>query len=449
MKYQDFENKLTGQLYNEEMYVNIPSLLQDLGLEKKKRRIAWLPFLLAGILVLLSGYFIYNYKNVSSLPENTDNLASATNTTTQENLAHANAQSEKQSEIIENKNYNSNSNASADQVSLKAKQSIVINSRSPKNAKENNILNPKSGETSFTEPQFEAINSGKANESTPDQELKPNETLNINSIKSLHQLIQNSASLPLWHKDIECPTFSKKSNFYVELIPEVGIFKPFKKLESLSVEPTEAFALRDGNEKSLEGLQAGLYIKLRNTKSPFSFRTGIEYQQLTEKMKLNYEYLTRDTTIGIISITESQSGDTLTIIRGPIITETTHSGSQVAHHQFRTFDVPLVLGYEKSMGNFDLGVEAGISLNVSLRSNGNVLASGSSFTALPDNNLYKSSLGLNYLGSVYLAKNFESIGRFYLAIRGRVIPNSFNTASNSVKQSYTYAGLHLGYIFTL
>lgn len=293
------------------------------------------------------------------------------------------------------------------------------------------------------------INEEKVNETALVQSVMSNEVLNIKPIQSLQQLVENNASLPLWHKDIECPTFSKKNNFYFELIPEVGIFKPFKNLEALSAEPTEVFTLRDGNEKSLEGLQAGLYIKLRNTKSPFSFRTGVEYQQLTEKMKLNYEYLTRDTTIGIISITESQTGDTLTIIRGPIITETTHSGSQVAHHQFRTFDVPMVLGYEKSLGSFDIGVEAGISLNVSLRSNGNVLASSNSFTALPDNNLYKSSLGLNYLGGLYVAKNFESIGRFYLALRGRVIPNSFNAASNTVKQSYTYTGLHLGYIFTL
>lgn len=444
MKYQDFENKLSGQLYNEEMYVNIPSLLQDLGLEKKKRRIIWLPFLLVGILVLMAGIYIYNNTD-EKLPENAGNLVTTTITPLQENNVSVSPLSDIHTQINENDHAHANSNLYPNQINSTTKQESAIN----KKATTNNILIPQSGETTTAALSIAAINEENADETKHIPSLMSNEVLNIKPIQSLNQLIENSASLPLWHKDIECPTFSKKSNFYFELIPEVGIFKPFKKLESLSAEPTEVFTLREDNEKPLEGLQAGLYIKLRNTKSPFSFRTGVEYQQLTEKMKLDYKYITRDTTIGIISITESQTGDTLTIIRGPIITETTHSGSQVAHHQFRTFDVPMVLGYEKSLGSFDIGVEAGISLNVSLRSNGNVLASNSSFTTLPDKNLYKSSIGLNYLGSVYLAKNFESIGRFYLALRGKVIPNSFNAASNTVKQSYTYTGLHLGYIFTL
>jgi hypothetical protein len=248
------------------------------------------------------------------------------------------------------------------------------------------------------------------------------------------------------NKEIECPTFTKKNSLYVELIPEIGIFYPFKKLESSSDEINEIFNQRNNNEKSLEGIQAALHVKWRKTKSPYSLRAGLEYQQLIEKMNLKYEYTTRDTSIGIISITVSQTGDTITTIYGEIIEETLHSGTQIAHHKFRTFDIPIALGYEKSIGSFDVGLEAGISLNISLRNSGSLLNSANTFQPLPDNSLFKSSVGLNYLGGIYAAKNINSLGRFYLALRGRFIPSTFSSPANQIKQSYAYGGLHLGYV---
>lgn len=446
MKYQDFENKIASQFYNEETYVDMPSLLNNLGLNKKKeRRILWLPIFLVSIGGLLAGYYYYFGSKPSRQVHNEQNIASDYAASTEEKNATSKVETKTSLSAIKDENINIEKNtslnstltASLNRKKLSNKISIPVNkdeeSTIAMSVKESTI---QKNELFATDKQEENTNHNLTNE-----------LISINPIASLSQSLSKKETLPLFHKDVECPTFSKKSNFYFELIPEIGVFKPFKKLESLSAEPNAVLNLRNENEKSLEGFQAGLYLKLRNTKTPFSFRTGLEYQQLTEKMSLNYEYTTRDTTIGIISVTVSQTGDTITTIYGPIVSETLHSGKQVAHHQFRTFDIPLVLGYEKSLGSFDIGIEAGVSLNVSLRTNGNLLTTTNSFATLPDNNLYKSSIGLNYLGSIYLAKNFESIGRFYVALRGRMIPSSFNNEANSIKQNYTYAGLHLGYVF--
>lgn len=440
MKYQDFENRLSNQFYNEEAYVDVSSLIHNLGLEKKKRRILWIPIIIGGLISLIALVILFNgYKNNDVDKKSfVENYMIASNTNSDNSVSKL--ESENSSVIInsnENKNNETNNSTTISERKTKNKSSVNYFNNPESSNQKLLIETPKELNTTISETPI-----------IENESILTNETVSIKTLDVLNPKLEYANSLPKINKDVECPTFSKKSNLYFELIPEVGIFKPFKKLESLSSEPNEIFNLRNENEKTLEGIQAGLYLRLRSSKSPFSVRSGLEYQQLTEKMKLNYEYITRDTSIGIISVTVSQTGDTITTIYGEIVEETLNTGSQVAHHQFQTFDIPLVLGYEKNIGSFDLGVEAGVSFNITLRNKGNLLSTPNSFTTLPDNGLYKASLGLNYLGSIYLAKDFNSIGRFYVALRGRFLPSTFSSQANSIKQSYTYTGLHLGYVFS-
>ncbi len=248
---------------------------------------------------------------------------------------------------------------------------------------------------------------------------------------------------------VVCPTFSNRHKWYLELIPEIGYFRPLKKFENTSGEQNNIFDLRKDKEKTLEGIQVALYIQLRKQKSPLYIRTGLSYAKLTEKMQLDYSYTKLDTTRGIISVTVSQTGDTVTTIIGDIITESKLSGKKVAHHSFSLYDIPLAIGYEKKMDQWSLGIEAGIMLNLSMSSNGSTLASDTSFLAvdLPINQ-FRTNVGLSYFGGLTLGRNFNRFGRFYLAARARIIHTSFSTDQNRFKQSYHFAGLHLGYVYT-
>jgi hypothetical protein len=166
-------------------------------------------------------------------------------------------------------------------------------------------------------------------------------------------------------------------------------------------------------------------------------------------MPLDYAYTKRDTTRGIISITQSQSGDTVTVIYGDIIHENKISGRKTSHHHFTLIDVPVSLGFEKSFGSWSAGIEGGIVLNLAMKASGQILASDTSFTAIDQPiEAYKSRLGLSYFGGLFITRSIDRVGKFYIALRGRYMPNSFSSEFNRIRQSYHILGLNAGYVYS-
>ena len=80
-------------------------------------------------------------------------------------------------------------------------------------------------------------------------------------------------------------------------------------------------------------------------------------------MPLTYSYTRKDTTQGIISVTVSQTGDTITYIYGDIIQERKISGNKTKYYSISLLDLPMAIGAEKRFGSWFAGVEAGLSLN--------------------------------------------------------------------------------------
>lgn len=260
----------------------------------------------------------------------------------------------------------------------------------------------------------------------------------------------SETSQPLISGRINCPSFERRSGYSFYFIPEIGVFKPFRKLEFLGAEPSAVYNLRKNNETSLEGLQAAVYGRVAHRNSGIYFQSGIYYSRQSERMNLEYNYTKLDTVQGIISITQSPMGDTLTVIYGDIVREINVQGQSMVHHYFQTFDIPLAIGYERAIGDkdFNFGIEGGIMLNLSLISSGRVLTSDREFTDVNELNAFRSSLGVSYYAGANVSK-VVGTGRLYLAARLRHIPTSFTDPNFNIKQSYQHIGLHLGYIIPL
>ncbi|MEM9545838.1 MAG: hypothetical protein AAGA77_07690 [Bacteroidota bacterium] len=248
---------------------------------------------------------------------------------------------------------------------------------------------------------------------------------------------------------INCPSFDN-AGWHMALIPEVGLFYPSKTLESSS-NPEEPLALdqRLSSESTLEGLEIGLYGMLVRDKMPFYIKAGISYSRIAERMDLQYEYTEQDTTIGIISSTVSDNGDTITHIYGDIITETTFKGSNRQHYYIHLFDVPISVGYTTYIGGLDVGIEGGVRINFMTRATGNLLTSQSEYTNLSLNRLFKSRIGLSYFGGLMIGRNFGRYGDFYIAPRFTYFPNDFNNANNAVRQRYFNIGLNVGMVYKI
>lgn len=247
---------------------------------------------------------------------------------------------------------------------------------------------------------------------------------------------------------INCPSFNQ-AFWRLALIPEVGVFSPYKTIVNKRQEDIQAFEERQTYEETLEGINLGLYTMLVRDKLPIYLKAGISYSRITERTDLEYNYTLPDTTIGIISQTVSENGDSITTITGPIISEKTFTGKNRQHNYIHLFDLPVSVGYNSYIGGFDVGIEAGVKINLMTRATGNLLTSKSDYTNLSLNEYFKNRIGLSYFGGIMIGRNFGRLGDFYIAPRFTYYPTDFSNEINQISQKYVTMGLNVGYVYKL
>lgn len=247
---------------------------------------------------------------------------------------------------------------------------------------------------------------------------------------------------------INCPSFNQ-AHWRLALIPEVGVFAPIKTLENKLTEDTPDFVARQTQESTLEGLNIGLYTMLVRDKLPVYVKAGVSYSRITERMNLEYNYTELDTSVGVISETVSANGDTITQIYGDIITEIRKTGKNRQHSYIHLFDVPISIGYNTYIGGFDIGIEAGVKVNLMTRATGSLLISESEFTNLSLDRKFKPRIGLSYFGGLLIGRNFGRFGDFYLAPRFTYYPDDFSNELNSIRQQYLSIGVNVGVVYKL
>lgn len=244
---------------------------------------------------------------------------------------------------------------------------------------------------------------------------------------------------------VKCPTFKPKKKIGLALIPEVGVFYPLANFKNEAGPESQPFAMRENKERSLEGLQAALYGKLYLSNSPWYFKTGVNYGRITRQMTYNDTYIQRDTTIGIIAITESQNHDTLTIIKGPIVTETTISKYEKRHYYHHLLSIPVVIGFQKKFDWIYFGIEAGVNINLISDQTGYVMVTPNQFGLVRDANLYRKRTGLSYLASIQIGVPMYNDNILALAVRANINPNNFALDNVPFNEKYQMLGVHLMY----
>ena len=467
MKYKDFE-KITGEkLKNVDSHIDRDALIAALeksgafAVQKSPKK-KWILLSIIVISLLSAGIFFFNSsypKNtktkewVNSVPSPTADFQSDDSEVRLQsaspifdNSVRSNIKSDitinsQHSTAIENVKGEMNQNSTTDRG---LKHDFVHSNALPDKAIQPEVILHKEPHSPIAEGANDHVN-------VPDHPGSVTSMIypQIKLLPIKYQLFQNV--LPDFAMDArkdECPVFGKPSPFRLELIPEVGGFLPIKQLMNRSGEINEVYSLRDQGERTLEGLQAGLYGRITHRDIPVYLQTGILYSRISEKMDLAYSYVRSDTTRGVISVTVSQMGDTITTIYGDIVTETQVNGRTIRHHFHRFLDLPLMLGYQHRGRYVDIGIEAGALINVFMRSSGYILDTPESFVNLNEQSPFKSRLGVSYVAGVNVSKPV-GIGSVYLALRYRHIPDNITVEQASIQQTYRQVGLNLGYILPI
>jgi hypothetical protein len=490
MRYREFEDHIKQSLEDNEVTVDIAALQNSIQakLDKKRRfPFLWLMAAVLGIGTMGSLYYLNPVNAESSVIEDRSKTSSYTNsipsnlnndlttisinenTTPQRNNTSSPFAEKSLTSITSNiyyinmqavKNTNQNKAEQNNNIITNEKNESVINTIVSID-KEIKILN----ENTIQSLQNVKSNVGSiTNKSNTESDLLLKESQVTDPSKSYIKDELNVALLPagklsqinslrpfvLKGKEILCPTFSNKDRLLLSFIPEVGYFMPIKKLEPKQADlPNGVFSLRYDNEQSLEGISAGAHIKIAKENLPFYVKGGVVMSRITEKMKLSYTTIKRDTTIGIISLTKSPNGDTITTIYGPIVKETETSGINTKHYYLHLFDVPVSIGIEQGLGRLKLNAEIGAAFNVGLSTTGNILTTDKNYEDVKQGGRFRSSLGLNYFGSLGLEMPMTEKLSLSANLRGRYLPTDFTRADGSISQRYNTIGVNVGVVYSL
>jgi len=243
--------------------------------------------------------------------------------------------------------------------------------------------------------------------------------------------------------DVKCPTFKQRKVYSFSIVPEVGIFYPLASMDGDDSQ-NEVLRIRKNNEVSLEGIQAALYGKLYQVNGPLYFKSGLNYSRITRRMIYEDHYTKIDTTIGIISITESENHDTITVIKGPIYTETNVQKYEKRHYYHHMLSVPILVGFQTNFNSLIVGLEAGVNINLFADQTGYIMIAPDKFGLINDAALYKRRLGISYIAGMSLGIPLNN-NILALSIRANINPNNFASSSVPFKERYQMLGAHLMY----
>ncbi len=461
MKYNKFENQINKHFVADSAPVDTDALLAALGLDTEETQTKPFPWWILGIalitLVLIAGW-INNQNKIETSIATVESQSSINQQIIQPTKKLTNINSEEESIINNDSAIMSTSFTIAKatnntEKTTKLSSSDVTTIARTIQQKPNSILQPE-----LTKPIFKSTVNNKITKinneinSTTNKPFQGIEELRkVNPLPSIADMMMQKIKLPIRKigtNGPECPSFGSSTPWHIALLAEVGVMKPMKELQSVNGDTAGAFDLRNNNENSKEAIQIGLYTKVSKGKSPFYLRAGAAYTRIAEQMNEKYNYTERDTTKGIISITTSASGDTITAIYGDIVTEKTFSGNSRRHYFVQLWDIPVAIGYEWQLGNsFYFGGEAGAQINISTGGSGLILRDINEYTEFSETVTNKTKVGMSYFGGLHIGKHISPRSSVQLSARMRYYPDHFSSVDPNIQQRYSLAGVHAGYVW--
>jgi len=475
MKYKNFERQISESFLQDSAAVDTDALIASLGIPvavERDRKFAW--WMLAGLVLLalmLAGlYYSMSINNdvVSSTKVSKVNIAAQENGNANNiNSVSVPLDSDEEVKEINNLSKSNGIIENEKEVNKNAKIVSYINKEERKtttpiaeNDKEqrkeiysrsNELMTPAQYQSDISaEVAKEVIENNIVATSAEIKDIDNTLTRRLTPISSVVRLnseLESEKEYP-GLPDPECPSFSYRIPWNIALLAEVGVMKPMKELQNNNAIVDSAFYLRESNEVSKEAIQIGLHAKVSKGSNPLYVRGGIAYTRIAEQMNESYDYTEQDTMRGLISITTSMTGDTVTAIYGDVISETRFTGRSVKHYYLHLWDLPVAVGYEMPVaGSFYIGGEVGAQFNFRTSGSGLIFRDVNDYADLSEVSTKETKVGMSYFGGLHFGKHLSKRSSIQLSARFRYYPSKFSTLDPNIEQRYNLAGLHAGYVW--
>jgi hypothetical protein len=249
-------------------------------------------------------------------------------------------------------------------------------------------------------------------------------------------------------QEADVPTSPSTPVFQWSVGLQGGASAALRSLQTEAPDAQELLELRQRTEQSLEVLHAGL--RLGGThRSGFGLHTGLQWTRLAERMEFRDEMVKFDTVYGIMALAVNPFGDT-TAIYGQVPHTTTTNMNKRYYNYYQLIDLPLLASYQQQAGKWWLGAEAGVYMNLRLRSSGQILQPDYSGLDLADAQpeLFPNRIGLSYHLGLRASRELWPGVQVSVSPQWRFLP-TLSAADNPIRQRYQLFGLQVGVVFEL
>lgn len=241
---------------------------------------------------------------------------------------------------------------------------------------------------------------------------------------------------------IICPADSKQNtDWYLEAYAAPDLV--FKSVSNVSASPLYMLK-KDSSESMQVSYSAGLRLVKPITEN-ILLKAGVQYSQANEKYVYRTENEVKTTTVVTVRTIIRAPGDTV-IVQDTSILQTVGFRNNTVRNRYRSFDIPLTVGYQ--FGNEDLkfGINAGVAVNISSWYEGVMLDSSLAIVPLTKtgNNLYKTNIGLGLIGSFSVVKKMSEDMHVFFEPYFRYNLSNMTTQQASFKQRFSVGGLAVG-----
>lgn len=241
---------------------------------------------------------------------------------------------------------------------------------------------------------------------------------------------------------IICPSDNKRNtDWYLEAYASPDL--AFKSVSNVSASPLYMLK-KDSSESMQVGYSAGLRL-VKPLTDNILLKAGVQYSQANEKYVYRTENEVKTTTVVTVRTIIRAPGDTV-IVQDTSVLQTVGFRNNTVRNRYRSFDIPLTVGYQ--FGNEDLkfGINAGVAVNISSWYQGVMLDSSLAIVPLTKtgNNVYKTNIGLGLIGSFSVVKKMSEDMHVFFEPYFRYNLSNMTTQQASFKQRFSVGGLAIG-----
>jgi hypothetical protein len=245
---------------------------------------------------------------------------------------------------------------------------------------------------------------------------------------------------------IICPTDRRNTDWYLEAYasPDVAI----KSVSNISA--TSLYMLKkDSSEHMQVSYSAGLRL-VKPITNNILLKAGIQYSQANEKYVYRTENEVKTTTVVTVRTIIRAPGDTV-VIQDTSVLQTIGFRNNTVKNRYRSFDIPVSVGYQFGNDDLKFGINAGVIINVSSWYQGVILDTSLATVTLnkSGNMIYKSNVGLGLYGSISVVKRLSDEMHVFVEPYFRYNLSNITTAQAPFTQKFSLGGLAVGLRFNL